>query len=243
MNAGVGRAGVLVALVSLLGAATSCTDPAHTSGADTTDIDTFRDSTVAVQVAGCGSRNRRGVGTVIDDSGLVVTAAHVVAGAVDVEVFDADGNGSSSEIVFFDPSQDIAALRPLAVVGPSAALRSVAAQPDDMGIIVVSDDGEATPVRAPSEIVEVEVLRTVTIRTTDIYHDADVERTGFEIDAAVDPGDSGAMVHLVDGGVGIVWARSTVHADRAWAVGLPDVLTDAVSRAALVDTVDPGPCP
>lgn len=252
-----------IAAVALLGIGAACgnDEPSTTPDIVSTtpdvataaiDADAIRASSVAVHVAGCGSRDRRGAGTVIDGAGLVVTAAHVVAGASTTTVVDDDGNGYPAEVVFFDPAQDVAALLAPAVVASPAELRGPAAEPGDTGAIVVhhsdesddDDDGDgSTKSSVASEVVAVEVLRTVRIRTTDIYHDADVERPGFEIDASVEPGDSGAMVFLDGGGAGIVWARSTAHDDRAWAVVLPHQFTDDESRSALTTPVDPGPCP
>ncbi len=48
---------------------------------------TISEATVRVRADGCGPRTELGVGTSIGD-GLVVTAAHVVAGAERVEIVD-----------------------------------------------------------------------------------------------------------------------------------------------------------
>ena len=92
------------------------------------------------------------------------------------------------------------------------------------------------------ELLEVEVRRDVIVRTTDIYRAADVERPGVELAATLEPGDSGAMVHLPGGGAGIVWSRSTTDPDRAWVVDLPAVVLDHDERRALTTPVDTGPC-
>ena len=82
------------------------------------------------------------------------------------------------------------------------------------------------------ELVEVDVVQRVTIRTTDITQQHEVERPGMRVAIAVEPGDSGAMVHLPGGGVGIVWSRSTTTADQAWTVDLPADLLDTVDAAS-----------
>ena len=94
-------------------------------------------------------------------------------------------------------------------------------------ILVVG--GSLTP------LVDLRVLRTVNIRTTDIYLDDPVERPGFEIEATIDPGDSGALVVLPGGGVGVIWARSNEREQRAWAVDLPSELVDPGVRAEFSD--------
>lgn len=202
------------------------------------DRDAAVASAIDVRASGCGPRVRFGSGTNIAD-GLILTVAHVVAGADTVDVIDTDGVTSSAEVVFFDPDLDVAALRPAVPIGVPAPLRAEPARADELGIIVlprlVSDVVE-------TEIIDVRILRPVTILTTDIYLDNDVERQGFEVEAPIDQGDSGALVHLPGGGVGVIWARSTANADRAWAVNIPDPLLDPTTRSELQQPVDNGQC-
>ncbi len=93
------------------------------------------------------------------------------------------------------------------------------------------------------EVVDVEVVQRVTILTTDIYRDEQVQRPGLRVRVTVEPGDSGAMVHLPDGGVGIVWSRSTETPDQAWTVDLPEAVLQPAARRALTTPVDTGRCP
>ena len=222
-----------LALVLLLAA---CASDDDTSAVDTIAVDTAAAlaGSIRVEASGCGPRDRNGMATAIDD-GLLVTAAHVVAGSDGVEVIDADGRRSTAEVVMFDPLLDIAALRAADAVVTAVPIRPDRATADDRGVVVVSDEDDALA------LVEVSVVRRATIETTDIYRDADVSRAGFEIEAAIDPGDSGAAVHLPGGIVGVVWARSTVHPDRAWAVDLPVHYRD--EAVAVHSPVDTGPCP
>ncbi len=76
-----------VVLLLALGAAamTSCGDDPGV------DDETIAEATVRVRADGCGPRTELGVGTSIGD-GLVVTAAHVVAGADRVEIADRSGD-------------------------------------------------------------------------------------------------------------------------------------------------------
>ena len=224
-------------LVILLTAATGCDNGTSTSA----DIEAMVDrhaiiaATVRVHADGCGPRTELGTGTAIPD-GLVITAAHVVAGADRVEVVDGSGTAIAAEVVAFDPELDVAALRPTTDIGDSVILRDETGRSGERGIIaVVSGDGTAEPV-------EVGVLQRVTIRTTDIYRDLAVERPGLRLDVRVEPGDSGSMVHLPGGGVGIVWSRSTTADDQAWTVDLPSELRDSSVRRTLVEPVDVGRC-
>ncbi len=203
----------------------------------TADIDTARvvAATVRLRSSGCGPRTQLGTGTVIDDA-VVVTAAHVVAGSDRVTVLGADGTESTAEVVLFDPDLDVAVLRLAASLEPVAPLRTAPPERGETGVVATVDPDGAI------ELLEVEVLRDVIVRTTDIYRASDVERPGVEIAGALEPGDSGAMVHLPGGGAGIVWSRSTTDPDRAWAVDLPDVVLRDEERRALSTPVDTGRC-
>ena len=222
-----------LALVLLLAACASDDDAGLV---DTSVVETGAAlaGSVRIEASGCGPRNRNGMATAIDD-GLLVTAAHVVAGSDGVEVIDTVGRRSTAEVVMFDPLLDIAALRADDAAVPTVPIRPGRAEADDRGVVVVSGEDDAL------ESVEVTIVRRAMIETTDIYRDTDVTRAGFEIEAAIDPGDSGAAVHLPGGIVGVVWARSTVHPERAWAVDLPDRYR--AEAAAAHSPVDTGPCP
>ena len=199
------------------------------------DLEAIVASTVRVRADGCGPRTELGTGTSIPD-GLVVTAAHVVAGAEQVEIVDRAGTAIGAEVVMFDPDLDVAALRPSTGIGSSVLLRDEVGRQGEVGVVgLISSDGTAEPVA-------VDVLQRVAIRTTDIYRDQPVERPGLRIDVSVEPGDSGAMVHLPGGGVGIVWSRSTAAEDQVWTVDLPTELLDASTRRGLVDAVDVVAC-
>lgn len=199
------------------------------------DVEAIVASTVRVRADGCGPRTELGTATSIAD-GLVVTAAHVVAGAERVEIVERSGTTIAAEVVLFDPDLDVAALRPSTDIGSSVVLRDEVGQQGEAGIVaLLSTDGIAEPLA-------VEVLQRAVIRTTDIYREKQVDRSGLRLDVNVEPGDSGAMVHLPGGGVGIVWSRSTAAVDQAWTVDLPTDLLDASTRRGLVDGVDVGPC-
>lgn len=72
-----------------------------------------------------------GTGVVINDSGDILTAHHVVAGSEEIEVFFADGSRATAVIISAEPENDIAVLHPTtppglivpAVLGSAGALR------------------------------------------------------------------------------------------------------------------------
>ncbi len=53
-----------------------------------------------------------GSGVIINDSGDILTAYHVVADKIDIEVFFIDGSQSRAEIIYAEPEMDIAVLKP-----------------------------------------------------------------------------------------------------------------------------------
>ena len=204
--------------------------------ASSVDTEAINNATLRVRADGCGPRTGFGTGTSIGD-GVVVTAAHVVAGATRVEVIDGRGDASSAEVVWFDPALDVAALRPTSPPSESVPLSSARANEGDTGVVATWSAEDSI------ELQEIDVVQRVSILTTDIYLDDEVQRPGLRITATIEPGDSGAMVHLPDGGVGIVWSRSTERADQAWTIDVPDVLARRALRSELVEPVDTGRCP
>jgi S1-C subfamily serine protease len=95
----------------------------------------IRPSLVLIQTENTDAQGNEGYGlgsgTVIDDSGSILTSLHVVAGASDIEVTFADGTQSSAQVVATQPENDIAVLSPSqppaqivpAILGNPAAMR------------------------------------------------------------------------------------------------------------------------
>jgi S1-C subfamily serine protease len=99
------------------------------------------------------------------------------------------------------------------------------------GIVATARDG------APATV-PVVVRRLVTLQTEDIYLDGVHDRDAFELDADIEPGDSGAAV-LVDGRVvGIVFARDRQAAHTAYGL-VPTPILDQLHAA---DAVPTGAC-
>ena len=193
---------------------------------------------VDLRADGCGPRVGFGTGSLIGPE-LVVTAAHVVAGAENVEVIASNGDRSPAEVVYFDPDLDLAMVRVEEPLGTPLAPRQEKAGIGESGIVVLP---RLVAGEMEVEVAEVTVLRPVNIRTTDIYREDEVVRAGFEIEGSIDPGDSGAMVVLPGGGTGVVWARSNERQNRAWAIDLPPVTLAADQRDRLQNAVDVGAC-
>lgn len=191
-----------------------------------------------VRAEGCGPREIFGTAALVGDR-HAVTAAHVIAGAQQVTVIDRHGVQHSVDVVLFDPDNDVAVLRTPENVGEPLGFYD--------GDIDAGMVGKAAFARLVEDEVDIrtgdiEVLRHVEIETTDIYLDREVTRTGFEILATIDPGDSGAVVVIGGGAAGVIWARSTEEPNRAWAVDIPADVRDPTTRQALVESVDVGDC-
>lgn len=88
---------------------------------------------IQIQTEEDGDQERVGIGSgvIINESGEILTALHVVEKAVEIEVFFADGTNSIAELISAEPDRDIAVLQPAqlpevvvpAILGSSTRLR------------------------------------------------------------------------------------------------------------------------
>lgn len=197
-----------------------------------------RDATLGVRATGCGPRTGFGTASMIDDD-MAITAAHVVAGADEVTVVDAGGTEHAATVVWFDPEQDVAALRMAADVATPIPFYDGVVDAGTTGLVGLERDVDTDRVVA---VDGVEVVRRANVATTDIYLETDVTRPGFEITGSIEPGDSGSVVMIDGGAAGVIWARSTERAGRAWVVNIPGVLRDEASRDSLTEPAERGEC-
>lgn len=141
---------------------------------------------------------------------LALTSAHVLAGAQGIEVIHA-GRTVSGTVIAFDPEMDLAYIAFDAVPDRPLTVESDHVRAGDRGTAYVVRGG--TVVEVP-----VRIARRVRLRTEDIYVQGETLRPGFELEASIQPGDSGGAV-VVDGAVvGVLWARSNQAAGRAYAI-------------------------
>lgn len=174
---------------------------------------------VGLVVDSCDPGVEIGSGMVVAP-GLVLTSAHVVAGADGITI-DQGGRSSAGEIVAFDPEMDLAYVAFDGVPTRPLPVGSDHIQPDDQGVAYVVRDGVIVEL-------SVRVRRRVQLRTEDIYVQGETMRPGIELDAEIAPGDSGGAV-VIDGRiVGVIWARSNRFDRRAYAI-------DAVRAADLIE--------
>ena len=172
-------------------------------------------SVVGLRVVGCRPHPETGSGMFVEvdgvDGPLVLTSAHVVAGAREITITRGDATGTGA-VVAFDPEMDLAyvaveglgAPRPWPVNGSAVA-------GGERATVYVMRDGNV--VALPSV-----VRRRVRIRTEDIYVEGETVRPGFELTADIREGDSGGSVVLDGNVVGVVWAKSRRDGGRAYAI-------------------------
>ena len=163
--------------------------------------------------------------------GLVVTAAHVVAGETDTTVTTVSGRTLGAQAVAFDPRNDVAVLR---VPGLSARPLRLADPKYGTAVAIVG-----YPQNGPFDVVPGRVGSTVTVLTQDAYGRGLVARTVTSLSGDVRHGDSGGAAVDASGAV-----QSTVFAARVSGTGGYGIPA-AVVRRDLKNTrvsVTTGPC-
>lgn len=160
---------------------------------------------------------------------IVVTAAHNVAGAAEVDVIGPAGTWTGVAVLV-DTDLDVAFVR---VEGANLTPAPLA---DRVGVVVAVGLALRWPVLQPARL-----MREVSARTTDIYREHEVVKQALELEAVIAPGDSGAPVLNSAGEVaGIVVSSTADSADSiAYAVHVDEVkglLNDAIGRRQPVET-------
>lgn len=169
-------------------------------------------------------------------SGTLVTNAHVVAGERATTV-DVGGQEYPVTVVYFNPTLDLAVLKTAAPVGAPLALDAqTAGSGTEAAVVGYPEDGPLTVVAAA-------VADELTANGRNIYDEGTVTREVYQIDAAVEPGNSGGP--LVDGSgqvIGVVFSRSTAYADVGYALTSPEVRTEVLATHNDTAAVGTGQC-
>jgi S1-C subfamily serine protease len=163
--------------------------------------------------------------------GLVVTAAHVVAGEHDTAVAPITGGTLPAQAVAFDARNDVAVLR---VAGLSArSLRLVDPRPGAAVAVV------GYPENGPLDAVPGRIGTTTTVFSQDAYGRGPVTRLVTSLSGAVRHGNSGGPAVDAAGAV-----ESTVFAARASGSGGYGIPASVVRRdlVAAQGPISTGPC-
>jgi S1-C subfamily serine protease len=174
-------------------------------------------STVKVETEGCGLAFAGSGWTV--EAGLVMTNAHVVAGADRVRVLRTDGTRLDAEVVTFDPERDLALL---AVPGLDRPPLSLAEPTAGEGAVTMGHPGGVDDLRlSPTTIGQ-----PIDAVGRDIYGQGRTQRRIVVLAAELEQGSSGSPVVDASGGVvGVVFAVSPDAPGTAYALAPREVET------------------
>lgn len=150
--------------------------------------------------------------------GLVVTAAHVVAGEHDTTVTTLSGETLNAEAVAFDSRNDVAVLR---VFGLTARPLSLVDPTSNTSVAIVG-----YPENGPLDAVPGRIGTTSTVISDDAYGNGPVSRTVTSLSGEVRHGNSGGPAVNAAGAV-----ETTVFAARANGAGGYGVPASVVRRA------------
>ncbi len=153
---------------------------------------------IQTQYAGAGSQPDHGLGSgvIVDDAGDILTSLHVVANATEVRVTFADGTQSAAQVTVKQPQNDIAVLR--ADQPPAQIVPAVLGNPNAMRI-----GDEVYAVGNPFGLYGSISAGVISAFDRSFQPTgSDVKLQGLiQIDAAVNPGNSGGPLLNRDGQV------------------------------------------
>ncbi len=168
---------------------------------------------------------------------LLLTNAHVVAGVRRPELVEPDGEVVGAEVVYFNPAYDLALLYAPRLDAPPLELdRQLVSGPVPAVVLGYPYGGPLSGVRAV-------VLGSLDAVGRNIYGKGMILRDVYEVEARVDPGNSGGPVVGPGGQVlGVVYSRSISRPDVGFALASPGVLARIIARGADLHPVSTGRC-
>lgn len=191
-------------------------------------------STVKILGQACGYL-QEGSGFVVAP-GMVVTNAHVVAGEPATQVV-VGGVPYDATVVLFTPTFDLAVLRTGAPLGAPLHLATTTVGHGTTGAIIGYPENGSLTVGPAA------VDGTITAQGRNIYNQGTVSRQVYQVDARVEPGNSGGP--LLDGQgevIGVVFSRSTVYTDVGYALTSPGVITRVDRARQRTSSASTGAC-
>ncbi len=196
------------------------------------DLDVLRagDSVVRVLSTACGL-GIEGSGWAVEPE-IVVTNAHVIAGADDTTVTTQDGVELDATPIYYEPRQDLALLRVGAAL-PPLPIGSRRREGEHAAVLGYPENG-------PYRLEPARIGETRETISEDSYGSGPVERTITALSGAVHSGNSGGPLVDEDGhAVGTVFAATTSGPRGGFAIPAEQV-EEALERAA--ESADTGPC-
>lgn len=151
---------------------------------------------------------------------LVVTNAHVVAGATSVTV-----GGVPAQVALFDPLNDIAILRVQMSPVSLKFASSVPSSGQRAQVIGFPLDGRRTI--SPSII-----SGEITAASRDIYAKQTFQRTLLVVYSNIEPGNSGSPVMVGGEVTGVVFSKSLSQAETVYAIPAATVASDLAKTSA-----------
>lgn len=178
-------------------------------------VEAAADAAVRIRARGCEA-STFGSGFVTQPE-VVVTNAHVLAGA-DRVLVDDRGGAYEATVIGFDPARDLAVLRVPGLSAPTLPWASLPVRRGDGGAILGYPGGVATltPKAAAVRGQQLAVGR-------DIYGRGQVGRDVLTLSADVTQGDSGAAFVTPDGQVaGVVFAAAAAEPEVGYALSVDE---------------------
>jgi S1-C subfamily serine protease len=193
-------------------------------------------SVVRIEAVACG-RLLSGTGFALGEE-HVVTNAHVVAGASQVEISqDGRFDRFDATVVLFDPDLDLAVLRSPGLMHVPLELARTSPERGDRGAALGHTGGGGV------RVIPAAVTRHIPAIGRDIYGTGRVTRDMLELQAGVSPGDSGGPLVLADGSVGgVIFSEARTDTAVGYALTAESVAEVAEPALDEVAPVDLGPC-
>jgi S1-C subfamily serine protease len=179
-------------------------------------------STLRIDIDACRTGKVRATGISLAD-GWIATVAHSFDG---IEAFRVEGRDLA--LVYLDLDTDVALLFESDAVGPHLTLAT------DV------DPGPARMVTYPRPDNPPEITAIEVLRLADVTLDGQGRRRALELEADINPGDSGSAV-VNDSGevIGMIFANSR-GLDSGWAISADEIAT--ALKLADTDEVEPPRC-
>lgn len=209
----------------------SMASPAEVSGA----VSIAGPSTVKVIALGCGAEQEGSAFSV--GPGLFVTNAHVVAGTHDIALLSPSGREAAAVPVAFDPRFDLAVLHAPGLDLPPLAIDTSFIARGASAVVLGYPGG------GPFDARRAGVMSRFEAQGRDIYDNALTDRTVYELQAVVRPGNSGGPL-VTPGGevVGVVFSRSASNPDIGYALASPGVAVRVASAERSMRPVSTQAC-